>query len=679
MKTIDLNELPYEIEKKENVWIQMRDGTHLSANIWLPIDAHNRPVPAVLEYIPYRKNDVRRGYDQQIHAYFAGHGYASIRVDIRGSGESEGILTDEYLPQELDDGEDILQWLDDQEWCTGRVGMIGISWGGFNGLQIAARKTKQLQAVVSICSTDDRYADDIHYMGGALLGQNLSWASTMFAYNSLPPDPNVVGNSWKEMWFDRLENSGLWIEKWMRQLHRNDYWKHGSICENFDDVDCAIMAVSGWADGYSNSVFRLMEHLKGPKKALVGPWSHKYPHEGVPGPAIGFLQECVRWWDQWLKDEETGIMDEPMVQSYMQESYDPKTKHTEIPGRWIGENEWPSKQVKPKTYHITSKKLISTTQENQDTDFDPVTIESPLNVGLYGGKWYSSGGAPDLPYDQRLEDGGSLCFETDPLDERLEIHGAPIIDLEVSSNKSQAMIAVRLSDISPDQKATRVTYGMLNLSHRHSHEFPEPLQPGKKERINVKLNDIAHSFKPGHRVRLSFSTVYWPVAWPSPESVALTVYPNNSEVLLPVREANKKLDESVTKFKTPEVAKGIDSYSVNKPDQNWFINHDLGKETTTLHTVNDAGKKFLPEINLNFMAKTQEWYQYKGNDFESVSGEVNAIREVSRDDWKVYTETNTVLTCDKDNFYINATLDAYEHDQRVFSKTWNETIKRQLL
>jgi len=185
------------------------------------------------------------------------------------------VLTDEYLPQEQNDGLEVLHWLAQQPWCNGSIGMIGISWGGFNGLQIVARRPSELKAVISLCSTDDRYADDVHDMGGCLLGDNLSWASIMFAYNSCPPDPEIVGEQWREMWLDRLKGSGLWLETWLRHPYRDDYWKHGSICENFSAIACPVMAVSGWADGYSNAVFRLLANLNVPRLGLIGPWSHK--------------------------------------------------------------------------------------------------------------------------------------------------------------------------------------------------------------------------------------------------------------------------------------------------------------------------------------------------------------------------------------------------------------------
>ncbi|MBP1082022.1 MULTISPECIES: CocE/NonD family hydrolase [Bacillus] len=250
----------------------MSDGTRLSARIWLPEDAEENPVPAILEYIPYRKDDFTALRDSIRHPYFAGHGYASIRVDIRGSGDSEGIMYDEYLPQEQDDAIEVLNWIAAQPWSTGDVGMIGKSWGGFNGLQVAARRPPQLKAVITLCSTDDRYADDVHYKGGCMLSSDmLWWASTMLAYNARPQDPRIVGEEWRSNWLERLEKTPPFVEEWVRHQRRDDYWKHGSVCEDYSDINIPIFAVGGWADGYTNAIPRLLEGLSGPRKGLIGP------------------------------------------------------------------------------------------------------------------------------------------------------------------------------------------------------------------------------------------------------------------------------------------------------------------------------------------------------------------------------------------------------------------------
>jgi putative CocE/NonD family hydrolase len=667
-----VEEFPHKVRHIEHTWIPMVDGVRLAARIWMPETAAASPVPAILEYIPYRKRDGVRLRDETMHPYFAGHGYACVRVDIRGSGDSEGVLTDEYLQQELDDGVAIIAWLAQQPWCDGTVGMIGISWGGFNGLQIAALQPAPLKAVVSVCSTDDRYADDVHYMGGCLLGDNLSWASTMFAYNSLPPDPEIVGERWREMWFQRLQGSGLWLDTWLQHQHRDAYWEHGSICEDFSRVQVPVMAVSGWADGYSNAVFRLLSRLQGPRMGLIGPWSHKYPHLGVPGPAIGFLQECLRWWDKWLKGIETGIMDEAMLRAWMLDSMPPSTFYHQRYGRWVSEPSWPSPNISPRTYKLAEYRLVKESAQVQSAG---LSLQSPLSNGLFAGKWCSYSATPDLPHDQREEDGGALLFTTEPFEEDFEILGAPVVELELSASRPVAMVSVRLSDMRPDNKVTRVTYGLLNLTHRDSHAAPTALEPGKRYRVRVQLNDVAQSFPKGHRIRIAISSSYFPLAWPPPESTQLKIYTGHSRLTLPVRAAR---DETIS-FPPVQAAATGASQQVTKGHHNWRVIRELDRDLSTLEVTNDNGVYRLNDIDLIVRRKTEEWYSYRGDDFASPRGETFSLRAFERGDWSVETVTRTVLRCDESFFYLDAELDAYEGDRRVYSQNWNRRIRRNLV
>jgi uncharacterized protein len=669
-----VSEFPHEIEAIENVFIPLSDGVQLAARVWMPKGAERAPVPAILEYIPYRKRDIKRTRDEVIHPYLAGHGYACVRVDLRGSGDSEGVLLDEYLEQELVDGEEVLRWIATQPWCDGSVGMVGISWGGFNGLQLAARRPPELKSIVTICSTDDRYADDVHYMGGCLLGDNLSWASVMFGFNSLPPDPEIVGEKWRDMWFQRLEGSGLWLDTWLRHQHRDEYWQHGSVCEDFSDIDIPVMAVSGWADGYTNSVFRLMENLEVPRQALVGPWSHKYPHLGVPGPAIGFLQEMLRWWDHWLKGEDSGIMDEPMLRVYMQDSVEPTPSYDTRPGRWISEPSWPSPNVKDHSYLLGGRWRLA--EEDEEIAEREMTVQSPLTVGLFAGKWCSYSATPDLPHDQREEDGGALVFESAPLEEPMEILGCPVVELEVASNRPVGMVAVRLSDTAPDDQAIRVTYGLLNLTQRDSREHPEALEPGKPYRVQVSMNDTAHSFPAGHRLRLAISTSYWPLAWLPPQSTRLTIYTGESRLHLPVRPVR---EEEPVSFSPPEISPPLRKTTLETGEHNWLVTRDLATDRSTLQVVNDNGIERIHDIDLDVEQRTREWYSTVGNDFESPRGEVRTTLGFSRRGWRVQTVTRTVLQSSSTHFLLRAELDAYEDGARVFSKNFQEEIPRDLL
>jgi len=665
--------LPHEITEEEHVWIPVSDGTRLAARIWRPVSSDHEPVPGICEYIPYRKRDLTAERDSIHHPYLAGHGYACVRVDLRGTGESEGVLTDEYTEQEQRDGEDVLEWIARQPWCDGRTGMMGISWGGFSALQIAARKPASLRAIVISSFTDDRYSDDFHYMGGCMLSDNLAEAGTMFAHSTLPPDPALVGARWRDMWRERIEAAGPWVDEWLRHQRRDDYWRHASVCEGYQDVRVPVLASSGWADGYSNAVTRLLANLDVPRKGLIGPWSHKYPHLGEPGPAIGYLQEVVRWWDHWLKDEDNGVLDGPMLLTWMQDSVPPSTSYEDRPGRWVGEPEWPSPHIKPSAHRLARHRIARAGEEIGEV---ALTVGSPLSVGQFAGKWASYNAPPDLPYDQREEDGGSLVFDTDELTETCEILGAPVLRMEVSADKPVAMIAARLSDVAPDGSATRVTYGLLNLTHRNGHDNPEPLEPGKRYQVEMTLNGVAQSFPPGHRIRLSLSTSYWPLAWPPPEAARLTVFTGASTISLPVRPTGEDDEVPPHLFGEPEGCAPIPTTRLEPGEQRWNVSRDLVSYESALEIVKDSGLVRFDDIELTVARRAYERYASLADDFASASGETDWSITFSRGDWEARTDTRLLLTCTKDEFVLHARLDGYEGPHRAFSRNWRYAFPR---
>jgi uncharacterized protein len=668
-----ITRFPRAVREIVNTDIPLSDGTRLAARIWIPEDAEADPVPAILEYLPYRKRDGTSERDALTHPYFAGHGYACVRVDMRGSGESEGLLLDEYLKQEQDDAIEVIDWIAAQPWCTGKLGIIGISWGGFNGLQIAARRPKPLKAIVTIASTDDRYADDIHHMGGCLLNDNLSWASTMFAYMSRPPDPALVGERWRELWMYRLENTPLLIANWLQHQRRDAFWKHGSVCENYADIECAVYAVGGWADGYSNAVPRLLAGLKAPCKGLIGPWAHKYPHFAKPGPAIGFLQECLRWWDHWLKGKDTGIMAEPRYRVWMEDPVKPAAYLPHRPGRWVAEPSWPSKSIRPARLALNPGRLGQTAEAEAQ-----LTISSAQDTGLYAGAWCPYGLGPDLPADQREEDGNALCFDGPALTETLEILGAPVAELEVAADKPVAMVAVRLCDIHPDGTSERVSYGLLNLTHRESHEHPAPLDPGRRYRVRVQLNDIAHSFKPGHRIRLAVSTSYWPIAFPMPEPVLLTLFTGASMLELPVRPP-RRADGELEEFPPAQGAIPLAQTVLRQGGTRLIVERNLATDESIFTRHEDTGTYRIDAIDLTVDQIKTGTYRIKSDDPLSADITIRWTQKLGRGDWQVRTETETRFRATKEEFLIDATLDAFEGDKRVYTHNWDRRIKRDLV
>jgi uncharacterized protein len=611
--------------------------------------------------------------DRQMHAWFAGHGYAAVRVDMRGSGDSDGLLLDEYLPQEQADAVEVIAWLAAQPWCSGSVGMMGISWGGFNALQVAAHRPPALKAIITACSTDDRYADDCHYMGGCLLNNTIAWASTMFAFGAQPPDPEVVGGRWREMWLERLESNPLMVASWIEHQHRDDYWKQGSVCEDFSAITAAVYAIGGWADGYSNAIPRLISGLPGPTKGLIGPWAHAYPHAAQPGPQIGFLQEALRWWDFWLKGVDTGIMDEPVLRAWMQESVRPATTYAERPGRWIAETSWPPADRQGAILHLSEKGLSEGPAAGAE-----VLVASPLSTGVTFGEWCPYGLAGELPADQRADDGRSVCFDTEPLTERIEIFGAPIVSLEVASDRPSAMIAARLEDVAPDGSSTLVTYGLLNLAHRDGHQHSEPLEPGRKCRVNVVLNDVAQAFPAGHRIRLSIATSHWPIAWPSPEMANLTLFTGGSALSLPVREPSP-VDEGLRDFPPPEQAEAEPLVITKLAGRNRTTTEDpmTGEVTVTVHRERASYR--LPAIDLGFEADAEEHYRIREGDPSATSADTRATWRLSRGDWRIRTETRTQVTCTPTSFEIEASLEAFEDEAPVSARNWTLSIPRSLV
>jgi hypothetical protein len=395
----------------------------------------------------------------------------------------------------------------------------------------------------------------------------------------------------------------------------------------------------------------------------------------VPGPAIGFLQEVRAWWDRWLKGIENGIDEEPMFRVWMQESVPPTTSYNERPGRWIAESEWPSPHIAPLDFTLEKWRLAPATE---DVPEQPLPIQSPLSVGLFAGKWCSYQAPPDLPHDQRQEDGGALVFESEVLDEDLEIFGAPTVELALSSSEPVAMVAARLSDVSPDDKATRVTYGLLNLTHRKSHENPTPLEPGKRYRVTVRLNGVAQRFPKGNRLRLSLSTSYWPLAWPPPKPVQLTIFGGTSTFTLPVRPPRPE-DAELRPFEEPEAAEPLAATLIRPREEEWRVIRDLKRDISKLEVLLDTGVTRYEAIDLEIGSRTLETYTYRANEYDSLAGETRWERKFTRGDWEVRTVTRTLLTSNETSFHLRADLDAYEGASRVFTRSWHTVIPRELV
>jgi len=667
-------EFPREVRVIEHTWIPMPDGTQLGARIWLPVDAEEDPVPAILEYIPYRKDDYLAQRDALRHPYFAGHGYAAVRVDVRGSGSSEGQLLNEYLPQELEDGVEVIAWLAAQPWCTGAVGMMGKSWGGFNSLQVAALRPPALKAIITVCSTDDRYNDDWHFKGGCFLASgNLFGSALMHEWHGRPPDPKVVGDRWREMWLERLANPPF-IEDWIRHQRRDAYWRHGSVCEDYGAIQCAVFAVSGWVDPYSNVIPRLLQHLDVPRRGLIGPWAHWYPEQGVPGPPIGFLQESLRWWDRWLKEIDTGGDVEPMLRMWLQDAVEPRTSYESRPGRWIAESELPSLSVESRELFLSEGRLLE-----EPGNGTPLSILGVQSCGADAGLWVHFGEPGALAGDQRSDDSASLCFASEPLGESIDLVGYPSVELEVAVDRPTAFLAVRLCAVLPSGASALMSRGFLNLTHLNGQDRPEPVEPGRRYSVRVSLDAMATRVPVGARLCVAVSPTYWPWIWPSPEPVTLTVFGgSSSRVQLPVRAANPD-DERLREFDVPEVAEPLAVVPLtDEADGGGYMstvtrNLATGEITITGGMDATTGRTASAVVFPDGLELREEMTDtYRIVEGEALSARIDCWRVTSlrRDDWDVRVEATATMSSDAEMFHVTSAITASENGERVFHREW---------
>ncbi|WP_299144432.1 CocE/NonD family hydrolase [uncultured Tateyamaria sp.] len=651
-----------DIEEEADLGIIMPDGTRLSARMWRPVDATDDPVPVILEHLPYRKRDGTCGRDALTHPYFAARGYACLRVDMRGNGDSHGLMADEYTQTELDDAVSVIKWAAAQPWCNGHVGMMGISWGGFNSLQVAAMAPDALKAIITLCSTVDRFADDIHYKGGCLLNENLGWGATMWSYSSRAPDP-ALRPDWREMWLERLENEPFLPSTWLRHQTRDAYWQHGSVIESYDTIKAKVMAVGGWGDAYKNAVPQLVNALPG-TKGIIGPWVHKYPHFAVPEPRIGFLQEALRWWDRWLKGVDTGVEDAPDLRAYVMDGVRPARWYTERAGHWVGQAQ--NAQQAGTTMHLKDGGTLGSDAPMQT----PATVASPGDTGRAAGEYCAIWLGPELPGDQRTDDAMSACWTSEALDQDLSILGAPKVQLTLSSDQPQAQIAVRLNHIHPDGASTRITYGVLNLSHRDGSANPAPMPVETPVDIALALDHIGYAVPAGHRIAIAISTAYWPLVWPAPQAATLQINAGSLSIPHPTG------DQPRPTFPPPDAAPPWQTETLRPEAHTRREETDMTTGLVTLVIEDDFGKVRDLDHGLISGSVARERWSIHPDDPLSARGTCHWTDELERDGVSLRTETHSEMWSDGSHFHLRASLEAFENDKRIHFREIADTIPR---
>ena len=567
-------------------WIPLSDGTRLAARLWVP---ETLPAPALLEALPYRMDDLTSSYASEYERLCREGGLTVARVDLRGTGSSQGIAVDEYPPQEQADLAEVIAWLADQDWCNGRVGMYGTSYSGFNSLQMAIERPPALHAICAIYATDDRYTDDVHYTGGALRALDLvDYVLYMAALVVLPPVPSLFGEGWREEWLRRFEGAEPWLLRWLEEQEDGPYWRHGSLRPGYERIACPTMLVGGWADGYRNNTFRTFEALGCPKQLLVGPWSHMPTATSLPGPHVDLVPELVRWFRRWLCDEENGVELGPPIRLFVRRSTRPEPDLAEMRGSWRFEPGWPPERGR--TEVLTPPDGLA---------------DLPIRGDVGTSAWISCAGRLPWgqPTDQREDDARSLVFEWEPLEGELEILGHAALEVTLTSSAPVAYVSAKLCDVFPDGTSALVTRGLLNLAHRESSTTPRPLEPGVATSVTVELEATSWVFEPGHRVRLALAGADWPNVWPPPAGGTLALDSKRLSLFLPVIEGEPPVSQQPAFTASPGDDPHAAEPSGEQPPVVWRVERDvLGRET---RAVISHGSTYAGELG----ARVEESYE----------------------------------------------------------------------
>jgi putative CocE/NonD family hydrolase len=656
--------------RTEDVFIAMHDGVRIAATLHVPDG--DGPWAALVEALPYRKDDLTAGYRTEYRRLADEFGYLVCRVDVRGTGSSEGTPVGEYTRAELEDLVEVIAWLAAQPWSNGNVGMYGTSWSGFNSLQVAMLRPPGLKAICSIFASDDRYADDVHYFGGAKKQLDLvDWPVYMEAENALPRVPSVYGDGWRELWERRVTEYVPWHLDWLEHQTYDGFWKHGSLREDYGAIEAATMLVTGWADGYTNIALRGMAGLRCPRRLLAGPWAHADVETSRPGPNIDLVPEMARWWDRWLKGIDNGVDREPPITLFVRRPTPPAADLSTYRGEWRFEPGWPLERSRE-----VALGLASATANRPGGGPDELEVRG--DVGWTA--WINCAGGPPWgqPQDQRPDEAFSLVYDWEPLDEELEILGHPRVRATVRSSAPVAFLSAKLCDVHPDGTSQLVTRGLLNLTHRGSCETPTPLSPGQAYEVEVEMELTSWVFEPGHRVRVDLAGTDWPNCFPPPGHVTLSVEREGTTLVLPSLDGPSPIAERPTLPPPRRPQAGNESARGEALDELvWTIEHDIVRKETRA-VVRYGGSSDADDV----APAIEQWYGgtvgVSTEDPGRAWVDAKATYTLTYPEATVFAEVRSRIDADGDAYHLRLEIDTAEDGEPRWSRRFERRIPRNL-
>jgi hypothetical protein len=655
----------YDVDVRE-AWIPMPDGVKLAATLYVP-RAHRRGerFAAVLEYLPYRKDEQHT--HTPVHEYFARRGFVSAQVDIRGTGRSEGqLIPREYSETEQRDGEAVIAWLASQPWANGSVGMFGISWGGFNSLQMAMRNPPALKAIIAIDATDALFREDVHFIDGMMHVDEYEMNVDMLMSMSRAPDFPTDEKSLRER-FDATP----WILGYKAEPRNGAFWD--APVKGLERIRIPVYLIGGMLDGYRDAVPRMVEHLKSPVRALLGPWNHSEPHDAVPGPASEWRDLAVEWWGQWLRGEHTVAMQRPALSVYVNHAYPPDASLTEIPGEWRAEAGWPPAGARTETFYLGARHELSRVPgfaARHQLAYRPAAIQEAGGPDFWFG---------DLWGDQRSVDAYSLQYDSEPLTDALTLLGRPRVCITVSASAPTAHWFARLSDVAPDGTSTLVAGAGLAGAQRDSDRAPTPLEPGRDYPLCIDLHLNSWVFPPGHRLHVAVSNALWPMIWPTPYPMTTTLAvgeATRSRLELPVVPDRGAFPPPV--FAPPEGAADAPreaslNVSSNVPGLKWTVSRDPAAGTAEVEWRGGSSSDFAwghEDVTEKMVFTADDRHPERS----AVHGEAETLvtlpGRVLR--WRGILD----VTSDLEQFHVRYRRELYENGALTRARDWSRDVAR---
>ncbi|HET7292633.1 MAG TPA: CocE/NonD family hydrolase [Vicinamibacteria bacterium] len=658
----------YEATMQE-AWIPMRDGVRLAADLHVPKPRRSgERFPVLLEYLPYRKAE-SRSRSHALYSYFVQRGYAVARVDIRGTGNSEGrLIPYEYSEIEQADGEVVIDWLSKQPFSSGKVGMFGISWGGFNSIHMAMRNPPALKAIIAVDATDDLYQDDVHFMDGMMHVD--SWEMGQDLRNLMPGAPDYTID---DKYFENRFDTPPWMLTYKRQQRDGPFWKRTALKERYDSIRIPTFMIGGWYDGYRDSIPRMLQHLKAPTKAILGPWHHAYPNNAYPKPQMEWRHEAVRWFDHWLKGRETGIMEEPRFAVFVRDWHRPGPVLEEVAGEWRYEDGWPIARIQERTLHPQPNHTLSEPVPAADVH----RLRYVPTVGIEAGgpvMWFG-----DVAPDQRPTDAFSLVYDTAPLEEDLEVLGLPRAILRVSADAPLAHWFARLSDIAPDGTVTQVAAAGFNGAHRDSAERPAAIEPGREFTLDIELHVTSWVFPKGHRIRLAINNALWPMIWPTPYPFTASLRLGGAEasrlVLPVVPRANRPQPSFLPPAPDPELPgfRTLQDRTVSGYGEIARIERDATRAVTRVFAPN-AGATEFPWGTQRYTENII--HEAKDDDPASTSVRGEYAITVALKDRTLAWESEVEIRSDRESFHYSNVRRLLQDGRLLREKVWKDRIPR---